>query len=62
MWGLNGAFGVLGGMVAILISMSLGIRACLLVGAACYLLLSFSARALWAGDGAGDGTESGSAA
>lgn len=46
MWGLNGAFGVLGGMAAILVSMSLGIRACLLAGAACYLLLSFPARAL----------------
>jgi hypothetical protein len=47
MWGLNGALGVLGSMVAILISMSIGIRACLLVGAACYLLLWFPAQALW---------------
>jgi hypothetical protein len=46
MWGLNGAFGVLGSLAAILVSMSVGIRACLLVGAACYLLLSFPARHL----------------
>lgn len=53
MWGLNGAFGVLGGMAAILISMSLGIRACLLAGAACYLLLTFPARELWSHRGTG---------
>jgi hypothetical protein len=46
MWGLNGAFGVLGSLAAVVISMSLGIRACLLVGAPCYLLLSVPARHL----------------
>lgn len=43
MWGLNGALGVLGSLGSIVIGMTLGIRACLLLGAACYLLLSVPA-------------------
>jgi SAM-dependent methyltransferase len=46
MWGMNGAFGVLGGLASIVISMSFGIRTCLLIGAACYLLLSLPAHHL----------------
>jgi hypothetical protein len=49
MWGLNGALGVLGSLVAIVISMSLGIRACLFAGAACYLALALPAVALGIG-------------
>jgi hypothetical protein len=40
MWGLNGALGVLGTLVSVLIAMAFGIRASLLAGAACYLLLT----------------------
>jgi hypothetical protein len=47
MWGLNGAFGVLGSLLSIVIAMSFGIRACLLTGAACYLLLSLPAHRLY---------------
>jgi hypothetical protein len=47
MWGLNGAFGVLGSLASIVISMSFGIRVCLLLGAACYLLLSLPAHHLY---------------
>ena len=47
MWGLNGALGVLGSLAAVVISMSFGIRACLLIGAACYLLLSLPAHHLY---------------
>ena len=46
---MNGAFGVLGSLVAILISMSFGIRACLFTGAACYLALLVPASALGIG-------------
>jgi hypothetical protein len=49
MWGLNGALGVLGSLVAIVISMSFGIRACLLAGAACYLALLLPAPVLGIG-------------
>ena len=49
MWGLNGALGVLGSLLAILISMSFGIRACLFAGAACYLALLLPAAALGIG-------------
>jgi hypothetical protein len=49
MWGLNGALGVLGSLLAIVISMSFGIRACLLTGAACYLALLIPASALGIG-------------
>lgn len=49
MWGLNGALGVLGSLLAILISMSFGIRACLFAGAACYLALLLPARVLGIG-------------
>ena len=46
MWGLNGAFGVLGSLASIMIAMSFGVRVCLLVGAACYLVLSLPAYVL----------------
>jgi len=49
MWGLNGALGVLGSLVAILMSMSFGIRACLFARAACYLALLLPAHALGMG-------------
>jgi spermidine synthase len=49
MWGLNGAFGVLGSLASIVISMTFGIRVCLLLGAACYLLLSAPAHHLLRG-------------
>jgi hypothetical protein len=39
MWGINGAASVVGTIVAILISMSLGISATLLAGAVCYGLI-----------------------
>ena len=39
MWGINGGFGVLGSVVAVIISMSLGISWSLLIGALCYLAL-----------------------
>ena len=54
MWGLNGALGVLGSLVAILISMTFGIRACLLAGAACYLALLLPAQALGIGRSVAD--------
>jgi hypothetical protein len=38
MWALNGAAGTLGSFIAIVISMDLSIRFCVLTGAACYLL------------------------
>jgi hypothetical protein len=51
MWGLNGAFGVLGSVLSIFISVGWGIGTCLLAGAACYLAtlppaLSLSRRAI----------------
>ena len=46
MWGLNGALGVLGSLLAIVISMTFGIRACLFAGAACYLALLLPTAAL----------------
>jgi hypothetical protein len=46
MWGVNGAFGVLGGVVAMLISMSTSITGAMLVGCACYLLLPLAIRGL----------------
>ncbi len=39
MWGLNGALGVLGSAVAVLVSMSLGISRCFWLAAVCYLAL-----------------------
>jgi hypothetical protein len=39
MWGLNGAFGVLGSVAAVILSMTLGIEGCLLLASGCYLLL-----------------------
>ncbi len=39
MWGLNGAFGVLGSAVAVLVSMSFGISRCFFLAAFCYLVL-----------------------
>jgi len=39
MWGLNGAFGVLGSAVAVLVSMSFGISRCFYLAALCYLAL-----------------------
>lgn len=47
MWGLNGGFGVLGSVVAVVLSMTWGIRACLLLGGAAYLLLLLPALLLW---------------
>jgi hypothetical protein len=39
MWGVNGAFGVLASALAVVVSMLLGIRVTLLLGAAAYALL-----------------------
>jgi len=47
MWGLNGAFGVLGTVAAVLLSMAFGISRCLAGGALCYLLLALPAAILW---------------
>ena len=38
-WGVNGAMGVLGSIVAVIISMAWGIGVTMTVGALCYLLL-----------------------
>jgi hypothetical protein len=46
MWGLNGALGVMGTLASTMISMTMGIRACLLFGALCYLLLALPMRVL----------------
>lgn len=46
MWGLNGVFGVLGSVAAVLVSMTFGIRWCLLLGALCYALLAAPVLAL----------------
>ncbi|HEY8021675.1 MAG TPA: class I SAM-dependent methyltransferase, partial [Thermoanaerobaculia bacterium] len=46
MWGLNGAFGVLGSALAVLVSMSLGISRCFWLAAACYLALALPILAL----------------
>jgi hypothetical protein len=40
MWGLNGAFGVLGSALAVLVSMSFGISRCFFMAALCYLALA----------------------
>jgi len=47
MWALNGAAGTLGSFVAIIVSMDIDIRTCVLSGAGCYLLagLAMPARA-----------------
>ncbi|GMR23082.1 MAG: hypothetical protein BMS9Abin37_1480 [Acidobacteriota bacterium] len=50
MWGMNGAFGVLGSLASIVISMTFGIRICLFVGAACYLLLVLPSHHLYGRD------------
>jgi spermidine synthase len=47
MWGLNGAFGVVGSALAVVVSMNWGISRCLGAGAACYLLLALPAARLW---------------
>jgi hypothetical protein len=60
MWGLNGALGVLGSLGAIVLSMSFGIRACLFVGAACYLALLLPAGILAIGRREPDAEEGGS--
>ncbi len=39
MWGINGAFGVLGGVVAVIISMAWGISWSITIGGICYLSL-----------------------
>jgi len=39
MWGVNGAFGVFASALAVVVSMSLGIRATLLFGSCAYALL-----------------------
>lgn len=39
MWGINGGFGVVGTIIAVMLSMTAGIRWSLLAGGACYLLL-----------------------
>lgn len=46
MWGVNGAFGVLASALAVVLSMSLGIRATLLSGACAYALLLIPCLAL----------------
>jgi hypothetical protein len=46
MWGVNGAFGVLASALAVVVSMSLGIRATLLLGAGAYALLLIPCLAL----------------
>jgi hypothetical protein len=38
-WGINGAIGVLASVLGVILSMSLGINATILISAACYLLL-----------------------
>jgi len=53
MWGLNGALGVMGTLASVVIAMTLGIRACLLVGGACYLLLAIPLHVLGTGGRAG---------
>jgi len=39
MWGINGGFGVLGGVAAVVLSITLGISSTILVGGLCYLSL-----------------------
>jgi hypothetical protein len=52
MWGVNGAFGVLAAALAVVVSMSLGIQATLLLGAGAYALLLIPCLALgWAARG-----------
>jgi len=46
MWGINGAFGVVASIVAVLLSMSSGITSAWLVGAGAYALLSLVGRRL----------------
>jgi hypothetical protein len=46
MWGLNGAWGVLGSLASVLLAMSSGIASCILAGAACYALLALPLRVL----------------
>jgi hypothetical protein len=45
-WGINGAAGVLASIVAVVLSLALGISATLMVGAVCYFLLIPAALAL----------------
>jgi hypothetical protein len=45
-WAINGAAGVLAASIAVLVSIALSISACLVIGAACYLLLALAAVAL----------------
>jgi predicted membrane-bound spermidine synthase len=46
-WGINGATGVLASVLGVMLSMSLGINATLLVSAICYLLLIPTSFVLW---------------
>lgn len=47
MWGLNGAFGVVGSVLAAGLAIAYGISHCLALAAACYLALSVPAALLW---------------
>lgn len=49
MWGINGACGVMASIVAVMVSMWMGIEINLLVAAVLYLLLALPMRALYAG-------------
>lgn len=49
LWGINGALGVCGSSLGLVLSMTQGVHATLLVGAACYLLLPLATRRLSAG-------------
>ncbi len=42
MWGINGGFGVLGGVVSVIVSMACGISWSLMIGGLCYLSLRLS--------------------
>jgi hypothetical protein len=44
LWGINGAFGVCGSSLGLVLSMTQGTHVTLMVGAACYLLLPFATR------------------
>jgi hypothetical protein len=45
-WGINGAAGVLGSVLAVMVSMAFGINVTMLLAGTCYLLLIPFARAL----------------
>ena len=52
-WGINGAAGVLASVLAVAMSLSIGINATIICGALCYLALIPAARAMVAGTGMG---------